>query len=266
MTSISRFSSAAALVAAFSMAATPVFAADISAPVAPYAAHNATTVAAPWSADSVTVQHDGYRRHHNDGIDAGDVLGGLLVVGVIAAVASAASRPKQPRSYPAQYPSRPNDYQSPRSDPRYNSQGIDRAADMCVREIERDVRVSGVDAVERSADGWRVSGTLYNGDGFTCQIGPDGRVEDVNYSGRQSAQLDGTDRQWSNDRYTQAWANNGAANNGAANNAAGNTSSDSAQGAAPSGTPAYPGGPLPGEDGYGDDGRYNTSDAPDFGG
>ncbi len=235
MKSISLFPSSAAMVAALSFAATPAAAAELPVRAAPAAAPGYTV----WDADSENVQRDRYRyrRHHNR-IDAGDVIGGLLVIGAIAAVASAVSKPSQPRSYPPQYPYRSSDY---RGDSRYTgAQGIDRAADMCVREVERDARVSGVDAISRSGDGWLVSGTLYNGDGFTCRVGRDGRIDDVSYGGRGAFQSNSTqqeDSQWSDDRYTAAWGN--AAPAAPSGDNSGSTPDTSEQ------EPAYPGGPLP---------------------
>ncbi len=245
MKSFSLFSSSAAMIAALSMAAAPAAAAELPARTS----HAAAPGYSVWNADSVNVNRDRYRgRHHRDGINAGDVIGGLLVIGAIAAVASAVSKPSQPRSYPAPYPNRSSGY---RGDSRYNgSQGIDRAADMCVREIERDVRVNGVDAVERSGDGWLVSGSLYNGDGFTCRVGQDGRIDDVKYGERgaqQSNYSQQEDRQWTDDRYAAAWGNAGpSAPSGGYSD---NTPVPSAQ------APAYPGGPVPGE---------NYEDEPDY--
>lgn len=250
MKRFSLFSSSAAMVAALSLAATPAFAAELPVRAA-HAGYSA------WNADSENVQRDRYRgRRHRGGVDAGDVIGGLLVIGAIAAVASAVSKPSQPRSYPAQYPQRPGDY---RGGSRYaGGQGIDGAADMCVREIERNVRVDSVDSVERSGSGWRVSGSLYNGDGFTCQIGPDGRIDDVSFGGRRTYQNSTyqnnnggeQDRQWTDDRYAAARSNAGRSAPGAdySNNAP-------APSAPSANAPAYPGGPVPGE---------NVEDYPEY--
>lgn len=237
MKKLSLFSSSAAMIAALSMAATPAVAADVRVGTA----HAAAPGYSVWNADSVNAQRDRYRgRYHRDGIDAGDVIGGLLVIGAIAAVASAASQPREPRGYPAPYPTRPSGY---RGDSRYDgAQGLDRAADMCVREIERDARVNGVDSVERSGDGWLVSGSLYNGDVFTCRVGRDGRIDDLSYGERSALQSNNgpqDDRQWSDDRYASAWGNAGptAPSGGYSDN----TPAPYAQ------APAYPGGPVAGE-------------------
>lgn len=237
MKSISLASTSAAIIAALSLAATPALAAELPVRAANPAAPGFTV----WNADSENVQRDRYRyrRHHNR-IDAGDVIGGLLVFGAIAAVANAVSQPSQQRSYPSRYPSRSSDY---RGDSRYTGgQGIDRAADMCVREIERDARVNGVDAISRSGDGWLVTGTLYNGDAFTCRVGRDGRIDDVSYGGRgafQGSSSQRDDRQWTDDRYAAAWGN--AAPGAPGGNNQNGASAPSRQ------APAYPGGPVPGE-------------------
>ena len=79
-----RFASAAALAASLSMAATPLSAAELPQ----LAGHRA--VEAPGVFDADAVNADGYRRwHRRDRVDAGDVIGGILVLGTIAAVASA---------------------------------------------------------------------------------------------------------------------------------------------------------------------------------
>jgi hypothetical protein len=230
-----RFASASALVAAASMAAAPLAAAELPR----LAGHAVVATTAVFDADSVNA--DGYRRwHHRDRVDAGDVIAGVLVLGTIAAVASAASKSRQDREYryPQRYPApdRPYDYRSGSTDSRYNDgRGIDRAVDMCAREVERTARVDTVDGVDRNGDGWRVTGRLSNGDPFTCSIGNDGRIEGVDYGNRGAV----NDGQWSDDRYAAA---------------------RQAQDAA---APSYPGGPV-GDEAADDDGRYDAAAAPDF--
>jgi hypothetical protein len=183
-----------------------------------------------------SVNADNHRWHRRDRIDGGDVVAGVLVIGAIAAIASAASKPRQERPYPYPAPDRPYDYRSGPTDSRYtDSRGLDRAVDMCAREIERTARVDTVDAVERNGDGWRVSGRLGNGDAFTCSIGNDGRIDAIDTGNRGAA----ADRQWDDDRYAAARA----AQDGAA-------------------VPPYPGGPLPGDSADGD----VVDGAPDFAG
>ena len=163
----------------------------------------------------------GWRHRHRDRTSAGDVLAGVLIIGTIAAVASAAARANERRSYP--YPDRAR-YPDWRGDYRARAgQGLDGAADLCVREIERNARVREVTRVERDAGGWLVTGSMADGAGFTCAIGSDGRIADIDVGG-PSARFDGPDNQYSDDRYRSARA---AADGGV--------------------LPSYPGGPLPGD-------------------
>lgn len=244
MADFSRFPAAFAFGAALSMAATPVAAAGIAGanPAAPSAiAHSV------FDADAVNA--DDYRnyryRHHRGHVSTGDVLAGVLIIGGIAAIANAASRNDADRRYPDREPERDYDYRDRRGDTRYDgSRGIDRAVNMCVTQVERDVRVDSVDSVDRTGDGWRVAGTLYNGEGFTCRIGPDGRIDTVDYAGFAAR----GDKQLSDDRYRAAWAN-------VERQSSAPVPQEEAQ-------PAYPGGPLPGE---GRDDRYQTGEAPDTG-
>lgn len=230
MTRISKISSALASAAALSLAGTPAAAIELPARERPAAAQETP---AAWSAESVAAERsrwrhrDRHRRDRDNGIDAGDVLAGVLILGGIAAVASAVSDSDRDRPAP--------DYRYPADgsgSPGYQSDGLDRAADMCVAEIERDARVASVDGVERTADGWRVSGSLYDGEGFTCRIGNDGRISDIDFGGGGvSYRSAARGNQWSDEAYAAAWSRvDGGADGGAAPL-----------------QPAYPGGPLPGE-------------------
>ena len=89
---------ALAATACFSLIASPAIAAAL-----PHAANRSAlpTVAKTWSpADDIAANRGrggwgrggwGGRHHHDDGIDGGDVFAGLLILGGIAAIASAAS-------------------------------------------------------------------------------------------------------------------------------------------------------------------------------
>lgn len=135
-------------------------------------------------------------RHHDDGIDAGDILGGLLVIGAIAAVASAASKSSKQRDgeeyrYPDNRPpmddGRPGDEYSRSSAQTRDwgrSQSLNAAVNTCTGEIERgSVRVDTVDGVNRDGDGWRVFGRVRSGAPFTCTVGADGRVLGMSVDG-----------------------------------------------------------------------------------
>lgn len=245
------------------MAATDVAAAELPVAGSPIA------VATPGVFDAQAMEandHRRYRYRRHRGVDAGDVLAGVLVIGGIAAIANAASKNDRDRDY-RDRDYRDRDYRYRDRDARYRdrydgSRGIDRAVEMCVREVERDVRVDRVDSVERDGSGWQVEGRLYNGDGFACQIGPDGRIEELDIAGRDFALASPApgaieDRQWDARRYAEARAR---LDNAPAQSVA---------------QPAYPGGPLPGESAEpefetsappsdADDGRYDAHNAPDF--
>lgn len=251
MLSTSRTGALAGLIAAVSMTATPVAAAESQAipTVAPTFADLDYT---SYDSEAETVQnHRWYRyRGHRRGVDAGDVLAGVLIIGGIAAIANAAEKNnrrdreyRRDRDYDRDYERRDYDRRSDAGS------GLDNAVDMCVRRIERDVRVDTVDGVDRTGEGWQVNGTLYNGDGFTCRIDNNGRISDVDYGGYRGSSYDGDegamqdvrstgdDGQWSDARYTEA------------RRALGPQSPDNAQAEQ---LPAYPGGPLPGEEYPGD--------------
>lgn len=168
--SISRFTASVAAIAAFSMLATPV-------------------MARGWGGGG----WGGHRHHHRgDGVDGGDLLAGLLVIGGIAAIASAASKADKER--------RDGDYTRPEGDqrppaPRYGEApargyqpgtgSIDAAVDSCVQEVERaDRRISSVDSVQRDGAGWRVEGQVGNGRDFACAVDENGRIRSVTVDGR----------------------------------------------------------------------------------
>jgi hypothetical protein len=223
-----RLASASALVAAASMAAAPLAAAE-------FPRVTASAVAGVLGTNGVNA--DNHRWHRRDRVDAGDVVAGVLVIGAIAAIASAAnSNRDRENRYPQRYPA-PDaryDYRDGPRDWRYDSdRGLDRAVDMCAREVERNGRIDRVDGVDRNGDGWRVTGKLATGAQFTCSIGDDGRVDAVDYGERSAS----NDAQWDDDRYAAARA-------------------------AQDGTvaPAYPGGPLSSDN----DDPADADPSPDF--
>ncbi len=240
-----RFASAAALAACASMAAAPLAAAELPSPVAPVA----VAPVGVFDADGVNAQN--HRRwYRRDRVDAGDVIGAVVVLGAIAAVASAASKSSQ-RDRDYRYPAPNGDYRYDYRNRPYDSRmddsrGLDRAVDMCTREVERNARIDTIDNAARTASGWDVSGRLRTGEPFRCSIDNDGRIGDVDYGrgigyrGDASGTRAPADGQWDDDRYAAARA-------------------------AHDGAPAYPGGPLPGDpETGGDDDRYQAAQAPDF--
>ncbi|MEP5938683.1 MAG: hypothetical protein ABJ239_10175 [Erythrobacter sp.] len=289
MAHTTRFAALAGVAAVFSFSAAPAAAAEIS-PLssgvlsAPLSASTAAPQQTPGVFVAEEVNADGYRRYRGyrgyrgyrrNRVRTGDVIAGVLVLGGIAAIASAASKNNRERYRDRDYRQddrryRNSDYQERRDDrrgdSRYNgSRGIDSAVNQCVSQIERDVRVDSVDSVDRNGEGWRVTGSIYNGDRFTCRIGSDGKIDGVDYGAgfvSDASTAPTADRQHSDDRYAAAWK---AADNGTIRAPEGTTPKAPTQASAPASAetepqPAYPGGPLPGEEIIEDD-RYRTAEA-----
>lgn len=268
MTRLLRLAAAPAMLAALSLSASPALAVELPRSTSP----SAMAADLAWNATEGqtyeqyrTYRHDRYDRRYDryrgrDKVDAGDILTGVLILGGIAAVVNAATRSNERQTrYPdADYRnSRDRDSRYPAQNSSYRSsdaRGLDRAAAMCVESIERDTRVESVDSVNRNANGWRVTGRLYDGASFSCSIDADGRIQAIdrsadnsgnggqNYGASSQADVYATapvdDRQYDDARYRSAWAN------------------VDAQPALPAATapdgplPAYPGGPLPGDPDY----------------
>lgn len=205
--SFSRSAAALSLMAAASMVATPVLARESYVPVImkSAAAHDVTGGIA-WSKDSDVARNHGWNggwggRRHRDGVSAGDIFAGVLILGGIAAIASAASKNNQqrraqpvPRDY--QYPDRQDDSARYReNDNRGSWQGssgdINSAVDNCVTTVERGRnRVSNVDAVNRDGDGWRVAGEVDGGRDFSCSVDNQGQVRSVTVNGKTAYSTD----------------------------------------------------------------------------
>lgn len=197
----------------------------------------------------------GWRR----GIGVGDVLAGAVVIGGIAAIASAASnnRRRDREVVVVERDRRVDDSRvdTTRSNPRSSgSSGLDSAVSQCLRAIERDVRVDAVDGASRVSSGWIVTGSIFNGSGFSCEIGNDGRISDIQYGGFRGGAATGSfetraDGQFSDDRYASARA----AMNGDNYSTYSETERFAERPSEPlvpltaDRLPAYPGGPLPGD-------------------
>ena len=144
----------------------------------------------------------GHREHHDD--TAAWVVGGIVGIGLIAALASAGSKANSDRQ--TRYPDRDyrnddyrGDYQnrdygrSSDSNDSYrgsysgNGRSIDGAVDACVGEVERgSTRVDTVDNAGRDGDGWRVTGRISGGRSFDCAVDGQGRVRRVAVDGRDA--------------------------------------------------------------------------------
>lgn len=173
MRKVSRSTAVLAAAAAFAMTASPVMARD-------------------W----------GWGHRHRDRVDAGDVLAGILIIGGIAAVASAASKANKNKqrerdyrypddNYPQQRDSDYGNYGNYGNDDRQGQQdysdrgGINDAIDRCKGEVMRgSTRIDEIDAVNREGDGWRVQGRTNGGGTFSCTIDGDGRIRNVDIDGR----------------------------------------------------------------------------------
>jgi len=207
------------------------------------------------------------------GIRGGDILAGAVIIGGIAAIASAASRNNRRErdvvivDSDVRDDDRRNDDRR-QSNPRSTgSSGLDSAVSQCTREIERDVRIESVDGASRVASGWIVTGSIFDGSAFSCEIGNDGRISDVQYGrfrGSDAGQTQGRSTlnaraqgQWSDDRYASARASVNGESTRTYSTAERFADADTALLDRPAQPlvpltsdrlPAYPGGPLPGED------------------
>ena len=187
-------------------------------------------------------QHRRYRDYrYRRGPGLGDVVAGVLIVGAIAHIAKAATRGDGRDGDP--------DYRHD-SLPDYDgARGIDRAVDMCVDAVERERRVETVDMADRNAAGWIVEGTVSSGDSFTCRIDQDGRNMELDFGSQPSGGWDGQqtygrgdghrqrvqdyeDRQYGDDRYVSEWSR----------------VDNSTSAIEPSVQPAFPGGPIKGDE------------------
>ena len=177
---------AATLLATATMIAAPVAAATRTVPITiPLSAKPASQSA--WnSADETFNKHRwrGYR-HHRDRIDGGDLLAGILVIGGIAAIASAASENKDRSRDRREYPQndRPYDYRDEGRDRDFggrdpgNGRGaMDRAVDACAAEAARTGQIDEIFDVEKLDGEWRVKGDYRTGREFTCTVDASGRA------------------------------------------------------------------------------------------
>lgn len=143
--------------------------------------------------------HGGYghghgHRHHGGGIDGGDLLAGLLIVGGVAAIATAASNSDRHRNDArdrdgGRYEDDGPGYDRGRDEApvgaRDQASGhFDDAVGVCTDEIEKgDRQVDLVDTVARGADRYSVTGRLSDGRGFACSVDDSGQVRSVAVDG-----------------------------------------------------------------------------------
>ena len=144
-----------------------------------------TTAISPAMARHNSGWNRGHHRHH-DNVDAGDVIAGVAIVGILAAILSSSAKNKRvnddARTNGGDYPVR-------------NRGGIDTenaAVDACAQAAEDRVgeraSVRDISTVTKSLNGWDVEGIVEQRDGwrdksgdakkFTCSVRY-GAVEDV---------------------------------------------------------------------------------------
>lgn len=106
------------------------------------------------------------RDHRGDGIDAGDIIAGALIIGGIAAIASAAGNDRDyDRDYRDGWRDDRNDW---RYGDRYNRGSSRDAVEQCVRSAERsasrysygDADVTDVRDIRRTRKGYEVRGRI----------------------------------------------------------------------------------------------------------
>lgn len=211
----------------------------------------------------------GWRRNR---VDAGDVLIGAAIIGGIAAIVSSNNRRERDRDVViidrnVRNPDWRNDdrrYDDRRDDRRLSAprgsgaSGLDNAVNQCLDRIERDVRVDTVDDVERTASGWQVIGSIFNGAQFRCRIGNNGQIDTIDYDGTFGAgdwrepQADAerpAAGQWDDQGYANARASVGGTVRPdiAVQEVSTTVARAPATRTTTTAMPAYPGGPIPGE-------------------
>lgn len=124
------------------------------------------TLALAAAATVVTATPAQAGRYDRDGIDAGDVIAGALIIGGIAAVAAAASSKDRDGRYDDRYDRRRGDYGYGRDGDYGRGFGSRIAVDQCVRAAQRQAsrfgraRVTDVTRIERIRGGYEVRGRI----------------------------------------------------------------------------------------------------------
>ncbi|WP_411339642.1 hypothetical protein V6U71_17545 [Sphingopyxis sp. J-6] len=146
-------------------------------------------------------------RYDRDGISAGEIIAGAVVIGGLAAILSSGDNDRYDRY--DRYNDRYNDryggrYNDPRYGYDYNRYGNSRSAvSQCVSAVERGssrygrTDVTEVTGIDRKRDGYKIKGRVVVRDGyggrwgrggyydkgkFSCDIRY-GRVQDIRFSG-----------------------------------------------------------------------------------
>ena len=140
-------------------------------------------------------------RHRDRGIDAGDIIAGAVILGGIAAVASAAGKDRYRDDYRYRDNYRYDDRRGYRGD-RWQSRGNPRrAVEQCVRAAERQAQryggyrfadVTEIRDVDDTRSGWRVRG----------RIVVDGQRSRARYDDRRYGSYGYRDRAYDQGRFT----------------------------------------------------------------
>jgi len=243
MALIRRLTAASACAAAFSL----------SLPVAAVELPVSTDRTASVYEGDVAHNHRWDRRWRRDRVDAGDVLAGVLILGTVAAIASAASKDNNREERVPPPPYRDDSYGYQSDSYERDGRGLDRAVDMCVDEIERGQdRVGAVDGANRNGEGWTVSGALEGGAGFTCRIDNMGRIRAIDIGGARADYAPAENNQYADDVYVRAREAQGGAGGQPGVMIEGEEDT----------RPEWTGDTVASQGGG--DGRYSASQAPDF--
>ncbi|WP_068072929.1 hypothetical protein [Novosphingobium lentum] len=205
---IKRFGILAARGLALAACASLVSAPALASSIAPITArHVSVAPIAGWNpATERAHEHGGWGRGgrgggwhgHDDGIDGGDVLAGVLILGGLAAIIAAASSADRKHHDDApRYRDRPGTGDEASgtvggagsgtgggSDARSADVAAqDRAADACAAQAARRGEVDRIDDVSEADDGLRVTGSLTGGEVFTCSVDRTGAVRQFDWKG-----------------------------------------------------------------------------------
>lgn len=159
-----------------------------------------------------------YRHHRGGGIDGGDVLAGVLVIGGLAAIMSAASKKDKDadQAQPYRYPGGPQaedqgygdqGYGDEQAGPDYGARddqveaapadadrgtargsfggSFDGAVDACSAALDRSERqLDTVENVRRMGGRYSVEGRLQDGHDYACSVDDGGTVRSVAVDGQ----------------------------------------------------------------------------------